>query len=109
MNDAKKALQGPPEWYKVAALSRRKQVAAGLGPAEKAADGVPGPWRVSLKGPGVDVGRIVAQFGRSHIDIPETRRNAPSRQAAPAEPPVPATQPAAALQPVRGRRKPNIA
>jgi hypothetical protein len=59
--------------------------------------------------PGVDFSQIVAIFGRSKIDIPETGHNAVSRQAVPAEPPVPAQKPIASPQPVRGRRKPNIA
>lgn len=109
MNDAKNPPQGPPEWYKVAALARRKKVAAGLSLAEIAANQVPGPWRVSLNGPGVAFSQIVATFGRSKIDIPETRRNGPTRQAAPAEQPAPATKPMASPQPVRGRRKPKIA
>lgn len=109
MNDAKKAPQGPPEWYKVAALARRKEVAARLSPAEMAANRVPGPWRVSLKGPGVDFSQIVAIFGRSKIDIPETRRRSSSPQPALAEPPVLPAKPTAAPQRVRGRRKSKIA
>lgn len=109
MTDAKKSPQGPPDWYKLAALARRKKVAAGLSPAESAAQSVLGPWRVSLKGPGVDFSQIVAIFGRSKIDIPETRHAAPARQVAPAEPPAPAKTPIASPQPVRGRRKPKIA